>query len=82
MTGPVRLTIVANEQEAELACGLLRQEQIMCMYRITDLAFGSGGELPQSGAGPREVLVRPEDLMRARELLGSLDDITESGSRS
>lgn len=77
MDGPVRLSIVANEQEAELVCGLLRQEQITCMYRITDLAFGSGGELPQSGAGPREVLVRPEDLSRARDLLGSLPVTTD-----
>lgn len=74
MGDPVRLAIVSNEQEAELLCGLLRQSEIDCMQRITNFAFGSGGELPQSGAGPREVLVRPDDLVTARELLASLDD--------
>ena len=68
---PVRLTIVSNEPEAELACGLLREHGIMCMHRITDLAFGSGGEMPASGGGPRELLVRPEDLQAARDALAS-----------
>jgi hypothetical protein len=71
MDDPVRLTIVANEPEAELACGLLRAHGITCTHRITDMAFGSGGELPASGAGARELLVRPEDLDAARELLAT-----------
>ena len=70
---PVRLTIVSNEPEAEVLCGLLRSSSIECMHRITNLAFGSGGELPSSGAGPREVLVRPADLEAARELLAAGD---------
>ncbi|MBC7461133.1 MAG: DUF2007 domain-containing protein [Thermoleophilia bacterium] len=69
----VRVTIVANEQEAELARGLLRAEGIDSMHRITDFSFGSGGELPSSGVGPREILVRAEDHELARELLTSLD---------
>ncbi len=69
MDAPVRLTIVANEPEAELLCGLLRGEGITCTHRITDMAFGSGGEMPLSGAGAREVLVRPGDLDHARKLL-------------
>ena len=72
-TAPTRLTIVTNEIEAELACGLLRDHDIACMHRITDLAFGSGGEMPNSGAGPRELLVRPADLERARAVLAELE---------
>jgi hypothetical protein len=72
MDDPVRLTIVSNEPEAELACGLLRANDIACMHRITDMAFGSGGEMPTSGAGAREVLVRAEDLEAAREVLANL----------
>lgn len=66
---PVRLTIVSNEPEAELACGLLRAHGIQCMHRITDMAFGSGGEMPASGGGARELLVRATDLDAARALL-------------
>ncbi len=69
MDDPVRLTIVSNEPEAELVCGLLRASEIACMHRITNLAFGSGGEMPMSGGGPREVLVRPTDLEAARTVL-------------
>lgn len=69
MDDPVRLTIVANEPEAELVCGLLRSNDIRCMHRITDMAFGSGGEMPSSGAGAREVLVHEADLATARALL-------------
>lgn len=69
---PVRVTIVGNEPEAEVACGVLRSDGIACTHRITNFAFGSGGELPASGSGPREVLVRPADLERARELLAAV----------
>jgi hypothetical protein len=77
---PVRLTIVSNEPEAELACGLLRAQGIECMHRITNLAFGSGGEVPSSGAGPRELLVRAADLDVARAVLADLpgDDANEA----
>ncbi len=75
---PVRLTIVSNEPEAELACGLLRSHGIDCMHRITDMAFGSGGEMPASGGGARELLVRPADLEAARGILDALP--TEDGA--
>lgn len=75
---PVRLTVVSNESEAELACGLLRSVGIDCMHRITDMAFGAGGEMPSSGGGAREVLVRPADLDQARATLA--DARNESGS--
>lgn len=68
---PVRLLIASNEPEAEIVCSLLRADGLRCTYRITDLAFGSGGELPSSGAGPREVLVRRDELERAREVIAA-----------
>lgn len=75
MDEPVRLTITANEPEAELVCGLLRAAGIACMHRITDLGFGSGGEMPSSGSGPREILVRPADLQAAREAVATSGDL-------
>ncbi|MCW2960613.1 MAG: putative prokaryotic signal transducing protein [Thermoleophilia bacterium] len=71
MADPVRLTIVRNELEAELVLGLLRNSGILCMARISNVGFGSGGELASSGGGQRDVLVNPEDLDAARELLGA-----------
>jgi Putative prokaryotic signal transducing protein len=62
----VRLTVVRDEGEAEVLCGLLRGEGIRCAYRATDItaeyAAGVFG-------GWREVLVDEDDLSRARELL-------------
>ena len=66
---PVRLTIVPNEPIAEVVCAMLRSNDIVCVQRITNIAFGSGGELPNSGMGPREILVRPADLEQARLLI-------------
>lgn len=73
MDEPVRLMIARHEPEAELVCGLLRDADIVCAHRITDFAFGSGGEVPSSGAGAREVLVRASELERARALLADLE---------
>lgn len=60
-------TVVADENEAEIACGLLRSAGIECGYRETD-AIDSPLEdfLP---AGPREILVAAADLEAARQLL-------------
>lgn len=77
---PVRLTILPNEPIAEMVCEMLRADGIVCMQRITNIAFGGGGELPSSGMGPREILVRPDDLERARELLASEIDTATDGS--
>jgi hypothetical protein len=66
---PVRLTIVPNEPLAEMLCSMLRSSDIKAMQRITNVAFGGGGELPSSGMGPREILVLPADLERARDLI-------------
>jgi Putative prokaryotic signal transducing protein len=65
----VRLTIVGSDVEAEVVCGLLRDAGVKCGHRP---AAPSGGpwEALATG-GPREVLVAPEDLERAREILAA-----------
>jgi putative signal transducing protein len=65
---PVTLTVVANEPEAEILCGLLRANGIACMYRTTDLAAGMADASSAVG-GPREILVEEEQLEEARKLL-------------
>ena len=66
----VRLTVVSNEMEAEMLCGLLRSNGITCNYRKSDPAAAISAE---SGgfamAGPTEVLVHERDLEAARRLL-------------
>ena len=54
--------------DAELACQLLRTENIVCYHRPTSFAAGAGDGLV-SLASPREIVVRPADAVRARELL-------------
>ena len=63
----VRLTVVANEPEAELIRGLLATEGIESMQRPTDFAAGALDGWAAGGA--REVLVRAADLETARELI-------------
>jgi hypothetical protein len=63
----VRLTVVGNEIEAEAICGLLRTEGIACDHRQTDM--GAGAWEATGSGGPREILVEPDDLERARELI-------------
>ena len=68
----MKLTVVGNEMEAEMLCGLLRAHGITCNHRKTDSAAGIGAE---SGgfamAGPTEVLVSESDLDAARKLLAT-----------
>lgn len=68
MAEPVRVTVVPDEAEAEVFCGLLRANGIKCAHRPTledDSAFeGFGGE-----GGRREILVDPGDLEAAQALL-------------
>jgi len=59
--------VVANEAEAEMACGLLRDAGIECGYRETAAIDSPLEEF--TAAGQREILVRPDDLVRARDLL-------------
>jgi hypothetical protein len=63
----VVLTVVSDETEADILCGLLRSAGIDCAYRDTE-AIDSPLEDFQS-AGPREILVRDADLESARALL-------------
>jgi Putative prokaryotic signal transducing protein len=63
----VRLTIVPNEIEAEQVRALLSFEGVPSMQRITDPGYGLADET--SPAGPREILVRAEDLENARALI-------------
>ena len=63
----VRLTVVGNEMEAAAICGLLRTEGIACNDRQTDMGVGATDST--GSGGPREILVAPSDLERARELI-------------
>lgn len=68
MDDVVRVTTVPGEAEAEVLCGLLRSEGIECAHRQT-----AEEDSPFEGIatdGIREILVRPSDLERAREILG------------
>ncbi len=67
----VVVKVVADEPEAEIACGLLRSAGIECSYRDTE-AIDSPLE-DFIAAGPREILVRAADLEDARALLGDDD---------
>jgi hypothetical protein len=62
------LTVVPNEPEAEVLCGLLRTNGIACTYRTTNLAAGMADASAAIG-GPREILVEEEQLDEARKLL-------------
>ena len=64
---PAVLTVVKDEPEAEILCGLLQANGIECAYRDTE-AIDSPLE-DFTAAGAREILVRPADLEAARALL-------------
>lgn len=68
MDDEVSVTVVGSEPEAELACRLLRTEDIACYHRPTSYAAGVGDGLVSLGS-PREIVVRAKDATRARELL-------------
>jgi hypothetical protein len=63
----VRLTVVANETEAEMIRALLQTEGIESMQRVTDFAAGALDGWAAGGA--REVLVHAGDLDAARALV-------------
>jgi len=72
---PVVIRVVATEQEADVVCGLLESAGIECLARQTNLGAGASDGL--SVIGPYEIVVGPEDVEAARELLtgnaGSVD---------
>jgi hypothetical protein len=63
----VRLTVVSNEIEAEMIRSLLRTEGIESMQHST--SYGAGSTDAVGSGGPREILVRAEDLERATALI-------------
>lgn len=66
----VRLTVVRDEMEAEMLCGLLRTNGIACSYRKTDSAAAISAETGGwAMAGPTAVFVFEHDLDAARKLL-------------
>jgi hypothetical protein len=67
MDDEVVLTVVADEPEAEIVCGLLRSAGLECGYRDTE-AIDSPLE-DFTAAGPREILVHASDVEAARALL-------------
>ena len=69
-TEPVRLTIAPDEFAADTIISLLQTEGIEAIQRRTDLAAGMA-DAAFSSFGPREVLVWPRDLERARELIAT-----------
>lgn len=64
----VHLTVVRNEPEAELLCGLLRSEGIECEHRPTNFGVGTMDGL---SGGAREVVVAEEGLEQAQEILAA-----------
>ena len=76
--GAVRLTVLPDEAEAEVVCGMLRAEGIKCFHRTTDL---TGHLVITAPGGWREVLVNEPDLPRARELLEATEPSVETCAR-
>jgi Putative prokaryotic signal transducing protein len=63
----VALTVVQNEAEAEVLCGLLQANGIACGYQQTNFGAGAADGFPRGG--PVEVLVAEGDARKARQLL-------------
>ena len=66
------LEVVGSEGAAELVCSILRDAGVPCLHRITNL--GSGAMDGLTTGGPREVVVRRDDLGRARRLVAEHRD--------
>jgi len=67
----VVLTVVSDEPEAEVVCGLLRSAGFECGFRDTE-AIDSPLE-DFTAAGQREILVHESDLDAARALLADAE---------
>jgi hypothetical protein len=63
----VGVTVVRNEAEAEVVCGMLRSNGIACGYEQTNFGAGAADGFPRGGA--LEIFVADGDERRARELL-------------
>jgi hypothetical protein len=67
----VVVTVVADEPEAEIVCGLLRSNGIECGHRDTAAIETSLENF--MAVGPQEILVRGADLEAAQALLATRD---------
>ena len=74
MTEFVRVAIVRDDVEADIVLGLLESAGIPAVKRVTDMAAGAWDGLPVGGA--REILVPPDRLEEAHELLEPDDNAT------
>jgi Putative prokaryotic signal transducing protein len=63
----VALTVVRNESEAEVVCGMLRANGIACGYEQTNFGAGASDGFPRGG--PVEIFVADGDAQAARQLL-------------
>jgi sugar/nucleoside kinase (ribokinase family) len=64
-----RLTVVANEAEAELLRSRLHFEGIDSAQRLTSSGAAATGGLMATFGGEREILVNPKDLQTALALV-------------
>jgi putative signal transducing protein len=62
----VAVTVVPNEAEADLVCGMFETNGVACRSRQTDFGAGSMDGMP---GGPQQILVQESDVDRARDLL-------------
>ena len=67
----VSLTVVSNDLEAEMLCGMLQANGISCSYRKIGPAANLGTFAMVGQAGPTEVLVGEGELERAQRLLST-----------
>jgi hypothetical protein len=76
------MELVGSELEAVLVCSILREAGIQCMHRVTNL--GSGAMDGLMIGGPREIVVHPEQLHLARDVIREQRDgpRPSSGRRS
>jgi hypothetical protein len=74
MDEPAVVKVVGTEPEAELLCSLLRSADIECASRQTNLGAGAADGMP---GGPYELVVRPQDLDDARDVLRERSDADE-----
>jgi len=65
------LTVVADEGEADIVCGLLETAGIDCAYRDSESIDSPLEDF--TAAGPREILVHEADLAAAQALIAERD---------
>jgi len=75
VTDLARVTVVWNEGEAEIVCGLLRTAGIECFYRRTDLSSATVRSPVPSTSW--EIVVSASELGAARELLAAKPESSE-----